>query len=147
MSPLSNLLALGAKPKVMESPKQKMERIFAAFAVGNSQPFLDLLTDDFCWTVMGSSIWSGTYEGKEVVLSQLFAPIFAQFQNKYISRAKLIIAQDDTVVVECKGEVLTKKDQPYNNSYCWVCRFRDGRLAAVTEYLDTVLVNEVLIRP
>jgi ketosteroid isomerase-like protein len=53
-----------------------------------------------------------------------------------------LIAEDDYVVVECRGEVTTKSGKPYNNTYCYVCRISDGKLKELTEYMDTQLVVE-----
>jgi ketosteroid isomerase-like protein len=51
-----------------------------------------------------------------------------------------LIAEDDYVVVECRGHVTTKAGIPYNNTYCWVCRIVEGKLQELTEYMDTALV-------
>jgi uncharacterized protein len=56
-------------------------------------------------------------------------------------------AEGDIVVVECQGEVATTSGQAYNNSYCYICRLRDGMICELTEYMDTKLVDEVLGKP
>jgi ketosteroid isomerase-like protein len=58
-----------------------------------------------------------------------------------------IIGEGDDVVVLAKGEVTTKSGAAYNNDYCFVFRMEDGRIAAVTEYMDTALVDSVLVLP
>jgi hypothetical protein len=51
-------------------------------------------------------------------------------------------------VVECKGDVSTKAGNRYDNDYCYVCRFGDdGKLVALTEYMDTALAERVLAPP
>jgi hypothetical protein len=42
-----------------------MQQIFRELAKGNNEPFRDTMADDFCWTVIGSTSWSGTYAGKQ----------------------------------------------------------------------------------
>jgi ketosteroid isomerase-like protein len=37
-----------------------------------------------------------------------------------------------------------KLGMPYNNTYCWVCRFGDGKLRELTEYSDTELITAAL---
>ena len=59
--------------------KELMQRICAALATGDAAPLRAAMADDFCWTVMGATAWSGTYRGKEVVLRDLLAPLVAQF--------------------------------------------------------------------
>ena len=61
--------------------------------------------------------------------------------------ADRFIAEGDFVVVEARGRSTTKQGKPYNNSYCWIYRFTNGEVTALTEYLDTALVAEVLGDP
>jgi ketosteroid isomerase-like protein len=127
--------------------KQLVEQVFAELADGNGQPFMDLLGDDVRWTVMGSSDWSGTYEGKPVVIAELMRPLFSQFATPYRNRAGLILADGDHVVIECEGEVTTKSGKPYNQRYVYVCRMSDGKIRSLNEYLDTELVSSALELP
>lgn len=127
--------------------KQLMEGIFAELAQGNSKPFRDAMAEDFRWTVSGTTEWSRTYDGKEAVLRELMAPLFAQFADQYTNTAERFIAEDDYVVIECRGQVATKAGASYNNRYCYVCRLADGELRELTEYLDTELVRTVLGGP
>ena len=124
--------------------KQLMEDIFSELSRGNGKPFRDAMADDFSWTITGNTKWSGTYRGKQAVLSELMAPLFAQFADQYTNTAERFIAEDDYVVIQCQGHVTTKAGAPYNNSYCYVCRLFDGKLQELTEYLDTELVNSAL---
>lgn len=127
--------------------KQRMRDIFDALAQGNGKPFIESLDDDFCWIMQGSTDWSGVYRGKQAVLDQLFKPLFARFAGQYTNTAHRIIAEDDYVVVECRGKVETKAGMPYNNAYCYVCRMEQGRMKELTEYLDTQLVAAALGDP
>lgn len=124
--------------------KQLMEEIFEELSKGNSKPFGEAMADDFCWTIIGTTRWSGTYRGKESVLKDLMAPLFAQFADQYTNTADRIIAEGDHVVIECRGRVTTKAGADYNNTYCYVCRLDGGKLRELTEYLDTELVTAAL---
>ena len=127
--------------------KQLMERVFAELASGNGQAFMDALADDARWTVIGSSSWSGTYEGKQAIVDQLMRPLFSQFAGQYTARAIGIVAEGDVVVVEARGQVNTKAGEPYNQSYCYVFRLADGKVSELTEYTDTELISRVLETP
>ena len=124
-----------------------MERVFAELAAGNGQPFMDALADDARWTVIGTSDWSGTYEGKPAIVEQLMRPLFSQFADQYTAQAIRIVAEDDVVVVEARGEVNTKAGQPYNQTYCYVFQMADGKVRELTEYTDTELISRVLQTP
>ncbi len=127
--------------------KQLMQQVFDELAAGNGQPFMDVLAEDARWTVIGSSAWSRTYEGKRTIVDELMRPLFSQFAGQYRARAIRIVAEDDAVVIEARGEVMTKAGQPYNQTYCYVLQFAGGRVRKLTEYLDTDLVNQVLRDP
>jgi ketosteroid isomerase-like protein len=127
--------------------KQLMASVFEQMAAGNGQPFMDALADDVRWTVSGTSPWSRTYSGKRAVVTELMRPLFKQFANEYRAKAIRIVAEDDVVVVEARGEVDTKSGQQYNQTYCYVFRLAGGAVQELTEYLDTDLVNRVLDTP
>lgn len=48
--------------------KDLLQHAFTEVAKGDSQPFMELLADDLRWTIIGSTAWSGTYEGKQAVI-------------------------------------------------------------------------------
>ncbi|HUG21245.1 nuclear transport factor 2 family protein [Piscinibacter sp.] len=127
--------------------KRLMQRICEELAKGNGKPFVESLVDDFVWTLIGTTAWSGTYRGKRDVVDQLLKPLFAQFDGPYTNTAQRFIAEGDLVVVECRGLATTRLGKRYDNTYCWVCRIADGKLRELTEYMDTQLVAEALDAP
>ena len=124
--------------------KQLMQDIFAELANGNGRRFVDSLAEDFIWTMAGTNSWSGSYRGKRAVIDDLLKPLSARFADQYRNTAHRFIAEGDHVVVECRGRVTTVTGKRYDNTYCWVCRIADGRLAELTEYMDTELVTAAL---
>lgn len=127
--------------------KAKMKFVMSELAKGNRIPFGEIMADDFCWKMMGTTAWSGTYQGKKAVGRDLMKPLFDNFADQYTNTAHRFIAEDDFVVVECEGKVNTKSGRPYNNTYCYVCKFSHGKLIELTEYMDTQLVVDVLEKP
>jgi uncharacterized protein (TIGR02246 family) len=127
--------------------KQLLQRAFDALATGDGRPFVALMADDFSWTIPGNATWSGTWRGKKAVREELLAPLFARFADTYTNRAIRFIAEGDWVVVECRGKVMTKSGKAYNNTYCYVCRFAEGEMRELTEYMDTELAALALGAP
>jgi len=124
--------------------KRLLQEIFAELATGNTQPFAEALAENIRWTISGSTDWSRTYDGLEAVRTELLAPLREHFADQYRNEAKRFIAEDDLVVVEARGSVMTKSGKPYNNSYSFIFRIGEGKIAEVTEYCDTELVSTVL---
>ena len=54
--------------------KDLLQRIYAEFAKGNPELFLASIAEDFRWTIMGTTTFSGTYQGKQAVIDKLLTP-------------------------------------------------------------------------
>jgi uncharacterized protein len=127
--------------------KALVREVFDELAEGNGAPFVEILGDDVRWRIIGTTDWSGTWEGKEAVRERLLDPLFAQFATRYRNRAVRLIAEDDYVVIECRGDVTTTEGRPYRNTYCYVCRLDGGQIRELTEYCDTELLTKALTPP
>jgi ketosteroid isomerase-like protein len=127
--------------------KHLVQNIYTELSRGNSRPFVESLAEEVCWTITGTTKWSKTYRGKQAVLTQLLAPLRAQFADQYTAVADRFVAEGDLVVVEVRGRVTTKTGMPYNNTYCYIIRLSGDKLHELTEYMDTELVATVLGDP
>jgi ketosteroid isomerase-like protein len=124
--------------------KKLLEAIYAGMAVGDSRLLVESMAEDFRWILSGQISWSRVYEGKAAVLAELFKPLRDRIEGRIKTIPTRIIAEDDIVVVEAHGDNVTRKGARYDNRYCFVYRVRDGKLAEVTEYMDTDLVVRAL---
>ena len=127
--------------------KQLMQHVFAEFAKANSRPFVEAMADDFRWIIAGSSRWSRSYDGRQAVLGELFPALRERIAGRIAMSGSRFIAEGDHVVVEARGSNVTKAGVPYNNSYCFVCRFAGDKLVELTEYMDTELAAAALGDP
>ena len=128
---------------VVEANKQQVRAAFEAMGRSDIGPLVELMTDDFSWIVEGKSKFSNRFDGKATVERKLLQPLFETFATPYQFEIEEIIAEGDRVVVLGRGQVRTKWGKDYNNSYCFVLRLADGKLAELREYLDTALVESV----
>ncbi len=127
-----------------QSNRQIVQEIYDAMASGDMAPFGAACDPDYVWRLPGHSSWSRRFEGRAVVQRELIGPLFALFAGRYTARAINLVAEGDMVVAEVRGQVLTKNGERYDNEYCFVFRFRDGRIVEVVEYCDTDLIERVL---
>lgn len=105
------------------------------------------MADDFRWRFAGEWSWARDWgETKREVRSNLLQPLMAQFAS-YRCEADEIIAEADRVVVRARADATTTRGERYPQSYCYVFRLENGRLAEVLEYCDTALVERVLTLP
>lgn len=122
--------------------KQAMQEIFSELSKGNNKALINAMSEEMCWNWMGTGHRAKSFVGKPAVVHELLAA--AQTTIKQPSKAKVhrILADGDYVVVESTGQNTTTDGKEYNNIYCWVCRFKQGKLREINEYMDTQLVAE-----
>jgi len=119
-----------------------MQEIFDGLSKGNFEPFTEVMAEDFRWRWMGTGQWSHTFDGRESVINELFAAVKSTLTEPFEVIAHRFIAEGDYVVIEHTGQNTTIEGKPYNNKYCWVCRFSEGKLLELREYMDTELVTK-----
>jgi ketosteroid isomerase-like protein len=127
--------------------KKLMEEIFAGLASRNGDLFIERMADDVSWICIGTNKWSGTFAGKEAVLRDLLGPLRVRLAERSRTVAHRFIAEGDYVVVEARGDNVTKAGRRYDNEYCFVFRLAGGKIKEVKEYADTALVDAVLGDP
>lgn len=122
--------------------KRLMRAVMLEMSQGNIEPLIEAMSDDMRWTWMGSGRWSHTFEGKDAVVNELLAAVKATLAQSFEVVFHSLIAEADYVVIEHSGRSTTRDGRPYHNKYCWVCRFADGKMRELREYMDTELVTE-----
>lgn len=128
----------------MTSNKEIVVAIFSETAKGNGRALVEAMAEDATWRIIGSTSWSGTFAGKEAILRDLFEPLGARLGGRNVCRPTRIMADDDVVVVQARGENSTSDGRDYRNDYCFVIGMKGGRIATVEEYCDTRLVADAL---
>ncbi|MBR0870601.1 nuclear transport factor 2 family protein [Bradyrhizobium tropiciagri] len=113
-------------------------------AVREKSLFMASLADDAVWTVTGQYSWSRSFTGKQSIMTDLHGHVRSKLVERGRTIAHRIIADGDIVVVEAKGNNLTRQGQRYDNDYCLVFRFDGGRIREVREYCDSVLTERAL---
>ncbi len=123
--------------------KEIIRTMFAELSKGNAEAFLDTLADDVRFTLIGSTKFSGVFNGKQEFIEKVLAPLGAQLEGGIVMHVDNLIAEGDLVVMQGRGESTTKSGLAYNNTYAQVFRLANGKVQEATEYLDTELVTSV----
>jgi ketosteroid isomerase-like protein len=87
---------------------------------------IDHFADDISFVVMGTGSWSRSYDGKTIVLAELFAPLRARLAGRVTVSALRLIAEGDHVVVQASGRNTTIEGKAYDNVYCNAIRLEAG---------------------
>ncbi len=116
--------------------------MYRALAEHQPEGFLDSLAENVRWTIIGTTEFSRTYEGKTALIKGLLEPFMAKMDGPAVIEPTNLIAEGDFVAMESRGRARTVYAKDYNNTYCHIFRIRDAKVVEVTEYLDTELVTE-----
>lgn len=130
--------------RASEDNKKLMQEIFAGFAARDGKLFFDSMADDVRWTNIGSNSWSRTFTGRESIARDLLGPLRVQLTQRSRTVAHRFVADGEYVVVEARGDNVTKAGARYDNEYCFVFRWIDGKIKEIKEYSDTALIEKVL---
>jgi ketosteroid isomerase-like protein len=96
---------------------------FEAWAKGEGD-FFRLLADDELWTITGSSPVAGTYASRQAFLDGAIQPIAALWH----------------------GHAVAKDGEAYDNRYCWVMRFEDGKVKEADAFFDSPALTDLFER-
>jgi len=124
--------------------KQLVKQIYMDAANRSGTTFADNLADEVCWVVTGQYSWSRSFRGKDAVLNGLMGHFRSLFAERPRTVAHHLIAEGDYVVVEAKGDNITRTGVRYDNDYCMVWRLENGKVKEIREYCDSALVEKAL---
>ena len=126
-----------------ESSKAVIQAWFDHLARGDVATAMGLMAQDMRYTVTGSTPLSGTFVGMEEISNRLLGPLFERLDAPIVFTLRELIAEGERVVALANGEARGRHGA-YDNTYCFVFSVRDGAIASVEEYMDTVLVETAL---
>ena len=124
--------------------KQLIQDAFDAWAKGEGE-FFRLLSDDARWTITGTSALAGTYTSRSQFLEAI-RPIGVRLSEPIRPTVQSIVAEDDVVVVLWQGHATALDGRPYDNTYSWHMRVRDGSIVEVTAFFDSPTLDDLLER-
>jgi ketosteroid isomerase-like protein len=129
------------KQTSLEQNKAIVKAFWEAFSDSRFDDALGLLADDGTWWVAGSTNISGTYSKSE--FANLVGGVAESTENGIRMTPKFLTAEDDRVAMEAESYGPMKNGKVYQNIYHIQHVIRDGKIAAVREYMDTEHVTDV----
>ncbi len=127
-----------------EANKKLIQQIYTDSANRSGTTFIDHLADDATWVQTGQCSWSRTFKGRDQITNGLLGYLRTLLTDRPRTLAFNFIAEGDTVVVEAKGDNVTKTGVRYDNDYCMVWRIENGKVKEIREYCDSALIERVL---
>jgi uncharacterized protein len=128
-----------------DDTKTLLQSAFDAWSKGEGD-FYRLVVDDVVWTIAGSSPMAGTYTSRQQFLGRAIHPIFQRLSEPIRPVVRNILVGGGHVVVVWEGEATALDGSPYDNTYCWVMRVQDGKVAEATAFFDAPPLTDLLER-
>ncbi len=122
-----------------------VEQAVQAINAGDADALLSLFSDDIEFWMPGSTPVSQRTRGKAEFLN-IFALVAQRLEKMVMLEVTNMIPAGDWVIMESRGDALTKHGEAYRNTYCHLWKIQDGKVVSFTEYNDTQLVMDVLFR-
>jgi len=129
-----------------EASRAVVAAFFRALRAGDMDALRATFAPDATWILRGSLPASGTWTGLDGIMDGFFPKIFGRLDPEVpvVQDVHRIIADGEYAVAEWTTHARTRDGRCYDSDYVGVFRVVDGRLAAVTEYLDTAYAKQVL---
>jgi ketosteroid isomerase-like protein len=128
-----------------EETRALIARYLEARGANDAAALDSMLTDDAEWHLPVSA-GAGPFVGREKVVEALTGGVSGKmFDLSTMKREPWkVIVDGDTVAVQQKLSATTLKGAEYINEYCWVYTCRDGKVARMVEYADTLHAGRIL---
>jgi ketosteroid isomerase-like protein len=124
------------------------QRFFELFSASDIDGALALMTDDATWRIPGKkelSPTAGLYTKERIarLFRRMLDALFAGLQMTVMSS----LAEGERVALEVTSSGDLKNGRLYRQEYHFLMEFREGKICAVREYLDTQHAYEIWIAP
>lgn len=89
---------------------------------------------------MGGHPLAGRYRSKAEFRHHTFAGLDPIFKGGAQLVTEHVYVDGETAIVELKAIATDLRGKPFDNRYCWVCRFAGDMIVEVRAYLDSAMV-------
>ena len=103
-----------------------VEQAVQAINSGDGEALLELFADDIKFWMPGTTPVSCRIEGKKDFID-LFGKVAGRLEKMIVLEVTNMIPAGEWVVMEAKGNAVTKSGEPYCNTYCHLWKIEDGK--------------------
>jgi hypothetical protein len=124
--------------------KKVLERYVAALQAEDPRGVQECFAADAVWTLQAGQLpMSGTWEGRDRIIDGFFATAMSHYQPGSVQlEVTAMIAEHDQVVLQWTSRARSRDGRPYENGCIGVFTVRDGLIADVREYMDTLRLGD-----
>jgi ketosteroid isomerase-like protein len=128
-----------------EDTRKLIHAYYEALPSGDRARLASLLAEDVEWTPPETAPIE-PIKGRDAVAQALGGDLPAQIFDMKTFRLDIhrILADGDIAIVQHSISAKTVGGAQYDNEYCWVYHCRDGVIAKIEEYADTLKASRVM---
>ena len=127
--------------------RRTIESWYDALASGDSSKMLGLQWEDVIYNIHGTTPVSGRFQGNDTLVREIFPKVFGRLQMdtfKFCTKCKIMCADDERVVAFMQADGYALNGVRYDQTYCHVFGFRDGKIGEFWEFFDSVLAESAI---
>ncbi len=128
-----------------DANKRVVTEFFRVMSERDEPGMRKCMTRDVTWTLFGTLPVSGIHRGQDAIFRDIFG-LWDKFESNGGGSQDItkMLAEDDSVSVECHITGNLKNGKRYDMYYSLLFDLRDGRIAAVREYVDTMHMKDTV---
>lgn len=129
-----------------EQTRALVQKYYDTLPKGDRAAIAELLTDNCEWVPPETADFD-TVRGRDAVAEQFSGALVKStfdLSKPFRVEVRKMIVEGDTAVVQQRLTATAKNGNDYDNQYCWVYECRDGQIARIEEYVDTLLASRVM---
>ncbi len=128
-----------------EETRALIKTYYETLPTGNREKLVSLFTEDIEWHPPESAPLE-VIKGPQAVAAELGGDTPKRIFDMKTFRLTIhrMLADGDTAVVQHSISAKTRAGEQYDNEYCWVYQCRDGKIAKIEEYADTLKAARIM---
>jgi ketosteroid isomerase-like protein len=120
-----------------------VRQIFRGLEGGNDEAFLNHVSDDVDWIVVGTHPLAGHYHAKGELVTGTCAKLAKVLQEDAQLNVEHLFVRDDQAVVILRLLATAKNGMRFDHRCCWILTFRNKVITRVRAYLDSAMVTQL----
>ena len=124
--------------------KEYVKELFSYLETDATQ-FFNKVSDQVDWTVKGTHPLAGHYISKQDFIDHTMKRLNKILRGGIRLTLNHVFVDGDSAIVEKQSISNDLHGKPFNNVYCWVCKFdSQGVIIQVRAYLDSARVQSLI---
>lgn len=123
--------------------REYIRQIFRGLEGGNDEAFLNHVSDDVDWIVVGTHPLAGHYHSKGEFVTGTCAKLEKVLQEDAQLYVDHLVIRDDHAVVILRLLATAKNGMRFDHRYCWIMTFSNKVITKVRAYLDSAMVTKL----